>query len=130
VLVPGKRTMHTLNTVLVCKDGKLRWLFGTPGAPAQVQSNTQLLTRAIDFGLNPQEAIEAPRSFWDKGPELMLESPYGPDVFEELAKRGHRVADIGIWNSVTGGMEMIYVNEHGVREAGADPRREGYAIAF
>ncbi|HXP93004.1 MAG TPA: gamma-glutamyltransferase [Candidatus Binatia bacterium] len=129
-LVPGKRTMHTLNTVLVCRDGKLRWLFGTPGAPAQVQSNTQLLTRAIDFGLNPQEAIEAPRSFWDKGAELMLESPYGPDVFEELAKRGHRVADIGILNSVTGGMEMIYVNDHGVREAGADPRREGYAIAF
>lgn len=129
-LLPGKRTMHTLNTVVVCKDGKLRWLFGTPGAPAQVQSNAQLLTRVVDFGLNPQEAIEAPRTFWDKGVDLMVESPYGADVFTELRHRGHHVSDIGMWNSVTGGMEMIYVNEHGVREAGADPRREGYAIAF
>lgn len=127
-LSPGKRTMHTLNTVLVCKDGKLRWLFGTPGAPAQVQSNTQVLTRVIDFGLNPQEAIEAPRSFWDKGLDLMVETPYGTGVLEELQRRGHRVADVGPWNSVTGGMEMIHINDHGIREAGADPRREGYAV--
>jgi gamma-glutamyltranspeptidase/glutathione hydrolase len=129
-LRPGKRTMHTLNTVLVCKDGALRWVFGTPGAPAQVQSNTQLLTRVVDFGLNPQAAIEAPRTFWESGAELMVETPYGPEVMEALRARGHHVTDIGKWNSVTGGMEMIHVNAHGIREAGADPRREGYAIAF
>jgi gamma-glutamyltranspeptidase / glutathione hydrolase len=129
-LQPRKRTMHTLNTVIVCKDGGLRWLFGTPGAPAQVQSNVQLLTRAIDFRMNPQAAIEAPRMFWDQGAELMVESEFGDEVFEELRRRGHRINDIGRWNSVTGGMEMIHLNEHGVREAGADPRREGYAIAF
>jgi gamma-glutamyltranspeptidase/glutathione hydrolase len=129
-LAPGKRTMHTLNTVVVCRDGALRWVFGTPGAPAQVQSNTQLLTRAVDFGLDPQAAIEAPRTFWDRAAGLLVESPYGPDVMRELVRRGHRVSDIGTWNEVTGGMEMIHVNEHGVREAGADPRREGYAIAF
>jgi gamma-glutamyltranspeptidase len=49
---------------------------------------------------------------------------------EALRARGHHVTDIGKWNSVTGGMEMIHVNAHGIREAGADPRREGYAIAF
>jgi gamma-glutamyltranspeptidase/glutathione hydrolase len=119
-LLPGKRTMHTLNTVLVCKDGTLRWVFGTPGAPAQVQSNAQLLTRVIDFGLNPQAAVEAPRTFWDLGPAVM----------DELRRRGHRVSDIGAWNALTGGMEMIHLNEHGVREAAADPRREGYALAY
>jgi gamma-glutamyltranspeptidase/glutathione hydrolase len=129
-LQPGKRTMHTLNTVVVCKDGVLRWVFGTPGAPAQVQSNAQLLTRAIDFGLDPQTAIEAPRVFWDADAGLMIESPFGPEVMEELRRRGHRVSDIGTWNFLTGGMEMIYVNEHGIRAAAADPRREGYAIAF
>lgn len=129
-LAPGKRTMHTLNTVVVCKDGKLVWLFGTPGAPAQVQSNTQLLTRAIDFGQNPQAAIEAPRAFWPGGGELMVESRFGAATIEELIRRGHHVTDIGPWHEITGGMEMIHVNEHGVREAGADPRREGYAVAF
>jgi gamma-glutamyltranspeptidase / glutathione hydrolase len=130
VLAPGKRTMHTLNTVVVCKDGKLRWLFGTPGAPAQVQSNTQLLTRVIDFGLNPQAAIEAPRAFWPQGAELMVEDPFGAAAFDELRRRGHQVVDLGPRHAIVGGMEMIHVNEHGVREAGADPRREGYAIAY
>jgi len=130
VLAPGKRTMHTLNTVVVCKDGQLRWLFGTPGAPAQVQSNTQLLTRVIDFGLNPQAAIEAPRMFWPQGAELMVEDPFGAATFAELERRGHRVVDLGPRHSIVGGMEMIHVNDHGAREAGADPRREGYAIAY
>ena len=94
-LTPGKRTMHTLNTVVVCKDGKLRWLFGTPGAPAQVQSNTQLLTRVVDFGLNPQAAIEAPRMFWPQGTELMVEAPFGAATFAELERRGHHVVDLG-----------------------------------
>jgi gamma-glutamyltranspeptidase/glutathione hydrolase len=129
-LHPGKRTMHTLNTVVVCKDGRLEWVFGTPGAPAQVQSNAQLLTRVIDFGLNPQAAIEAPRTFWAPESGLMVESPYGADVMDELRRRGHRVTDIGMWNSITGGMEMIRLNASGVREAAADPRREGYALAY
>jgi gamma-glutamyltranspeptidase / glutathione hydrolase len=129
-LQPGKRPMHTLNTVVVCKDGRLEWVFGTPGAPAQVQSNAQLLTRVIDFGLNPQAAIEAPRTFWAPESGLMVESPYGADVMNELRRRGHRVSDIGVWNSITGGMEMIRLNASGVREAAADPRREGYALAY
>jgi gamma-glutamyltranspeptidase/glutathione hydrolase len=129
-LVPGKRTMHTLNTVVVCKDGKLRWVFGTPGAPAQVQSNTQLLTRVVDFGLNPQEAIEAPRAFWPGGGDLMVESRFGAATLAELARRGHRVGDLGDFHLIVGGMEMIHVNEHGIREAAADPRREGYAVAY
>lgn len=129
-LTPGKRTMHTLNTVVVCKDGKLRWLFGTPGAPAQVQSNTQLLTRVVDFGLNPQAAIEAPRMFWPQGTELMVEAPFGAATFAELERRGHHVVDLGARHSIVGGMEMIHVNEHGAFEAGADPRREGYAVAY
>ena len=109
LLSPGKRTMHTLNTVIVCKDGKLRWLFGTPGAPAQVQSNTQLLTRVIDFGLNPQAAIEAPRAFWPQGADLMVESRFGTLTIAELVEARHRVADIGLW--------------HGHRRDGDDPRQ-------
>lgn len=130
VLAPGKRTMHTLNTVVVCKDGRLRWVFGTPGAPAQVQSNTQLLTRVIDFGHNPQAAVEEPRIFWPQGARLDVESRFGAETLAELRRRGHDVVDLGPWDSITGGMEMIHINEHGVREAGADPRREGYALAY
>jgi gamma-glutamyltranspeptidase/glutathione hydrolase len=130
VLAPGKRTMHTLNTVVVCKDGKLKWLLGTPGAPAQVQSNTQLLTRVIDFGHNPQAAVEEPRCFWPRGAELEIESRFNEGTIVELRRRGHDVVDLGPWHAVTGGMEMIHINEHGVRECGADPRREGYAVAY
>jgi len=129
-LAPGKRTMHTLNTVVVCKDGRLRWLFGTPGAHAQVQANTQLLTRLIDFGKNPQAAVEAPRVFWRRGATLDVESRFGAATLDELRRRGHDVVDLGPWHSDTGGMEIIHINDYGVREAGADPRREGYALAY
>ena len=60
-LAPGKRVRHTMNPPMVVRDGKLVLVFGTPGADQQVQVNLQVLTGIIDFGLDPQEAVEMPR---------------------------------------------------------------------
>jgi gamma-glutamyltranspeptidase/glutathione hydrolase len=129
VLQPGKRTMHTLNTIFVLRDGQVYLSYGTPGGDGQVQTNVQLLARVIDHGLNVQQAIEAPR--WrDEGTGLRMEAGFARSVQSGLAERGHPVVEEEPASFSMGGAELIRVNEHGVREAGADPRREGYASAY
>ena len=61
VLAPGKRVRHTMNPVIATRAGRPVIVCGTPGADTQVQTNLQLLTNAIHFGMTPQEAVEAPR---------------------------------------------------------------------
>ncbi|GIT69383.1 MAG: hypothetical protein Ct9H300mP27_04870 [Chloroflexota bacterium] len=60
-LRPGKRVRHTMNPVMVTRGGNLYLVLGTPGADTQVQSNMQVLSHIIDFGMTVSEAIEAPR---------------------------------------------------------------------
>jgi gamma-glutamyltranspeptidase/glutathione hydrolase len=95
VLAPGKHTMHTLNTYLVFRDGpdgqRVPYIVGnTPGADYQVQTNLQVITGIIDYGLDPQAAVDAPR-WGDTGGELQLERGVPPETQHELALRGHRV---------------------------------------
>jgi gamma-glutamyltranspeptidase/glutathione hydrolase len=130
VLAPGKRTISTLNAVLVVRDDRVHWVFGTPGAGAQTPTNVQLLTRVVDHGLNPQLAIESPRWFSEGGAELRVESRIDDATIGELERRGHRITRVAAFDWLLGGAQMIHVNAHGVREAGADPRREGYALAY
>ena len=72
VLAPGKRTMHTLNTYLVFRDEKPYVIGNTPGGDFQVQTNLQVLTGILDYGLDPQAAIDAPR-WGDAAAGLLVE---------------------------------------------------------
>jgi gamma-glutamyltranspeptidase/glutathione hydrolase len=139
-LEPGKRVRQTMNPPLVLKDGQLSIVFGTPGNVAQVQTNLQVLTNLLDFDLDPQQAVEAPRwrSFQPGGEgnyphtisdRLALEDRFPSDVQRELSRRGHQVE---IVDSLGGGCNaMVIVRQRdGLLLAAADPRREGYAQAF
>ena len=129
VLAPGKRPMNTLNPQLVrSPDGRI-CVFGTPGGPSQTFSNALLLMRTIDFGLDLQRAVDAPRWFVDARDELQIEDDVSADVLAELERRGHIVRPVPRWSAAHGGAGMVRINEYGVREAAADPRREGYALA-
>jgi gamma-glutamyltranspeptidase/glutathione hydrolase len=110
-LAPGKRPVHTLNPWLVHRDGQPVLVGGTPGAHWQVQTNLQILTNLIDFGLDVQRAIEAPRfTFGDQldtgDPTITLESRVDPAVVEELRAMGHRIAVGGPWNA-GGAVQLI-----------------------
>jgi gamma-glutamyltranspeptidase / glutathione hydrolase len=61
VLAPGKRVRHTMNPAMVFRGDDLRLVLGTQGGDTQVQTNLQLITGILDFGMTPQEAVEAPR---------------------------------------------------------------------
>jgi gamma-glutamyltranspeptidase/glutathione hydrolase len=130
VLEPKKRPLHTLNPLLVRDPAGRVTALGTPGGPSQVYTNQTLLVRLIDYGLELQRAIDAPRWFSTPSGDLQIETAVSADVREELASRGHRVVDFAPHSRAMGGAGIIRINPHGVREAAADPRRETYALAY
>lgn len=130
VLATGKRPVHTLNAVIVLDGSAPRFVYGTPGAQAQVQTNFQLAIGLIDHGFDVQRAIEEPRWYHDAGRSLKLESRFSEAARKGLAARGHEVVLLDEWAEVTGGAQAIAVDPNGVFSGGADPRREGNAAGY
>jgi gamma-glutamyltranspeptidase / glutathione hydrolase len=140
-LEPGKRVRHTMNPVMVFRDGHLVLLCGTPGADTQVQTNLQVLTHVLEFGMTVAEAVEAPRWRHLQSPTesevphtcddaLNLEARFPPDVVDDLRRRGQPVRTIGAW-AAAGSEVMIQLDpETGALAGGADPRRDAYAIGY
>lgn len=139
-LKPGKRVRHTMNPPMVVQDGQVRIVFGTPGADAQVQTNLQVLTFLVDFDLDPQQAVEAPRwrSYQTGGEanwphtvsdDLAIEERFSASVREDLAARGHRVQVVG---PLDGGCsaQVILSEPDGTLLGGSDPRRDSLALAY
>lgn len=101
-LLPGRRTMHTLSAYFVELASGAKLAGGTPGGDAQPQWNLQVLTNVLDFDMNVQEAIDAPR--WESTPgtdpagldepfRLQLEPGFAPETHDALATRGHALSD-------------------------------------
>ncbi|HSF56621.1 MAG TPA: gamma-glutamyltransferase [Candidatus Binatia bacterium] len=144
-LQPGKRVRHTMNPVMVFREinGKrdLILVCGTPGADTQLQTNLQVITHVLDFGMTVAEAVEAPRWRHTQNPtestlphtckdELILEGRFPEKTRSGLARRGHLLNIIGDWEA-TGSEMMIQIDpESGALFGAADPRRDGYAIGW
>ncbi|MGH2561145.1 MAG: gamma-glutamyltransferase family protein, partial [Thermomicrobiales bacterium] len=133
-LAPGKRPVHTLNPWLVAKDGQTVFVGGTPGAQWQVQTNLQLLTNLLDFGLDVQRAIEVPRFTYGHqltiaDPTISLESRVDPAVVAELRAKGHPVELAGPW--AAGGAVQLIARDPatGVLSGATEPRRPGCTVA-
>jgi len=129
-LAPGKRPVHTLNTVIALDGSTPRFVFGTPGRHAQVQTNFQLAVGLIDQGFDVQRAIEEPRWYHESGRALKIESRFPESTRRALVARGHEITLVGDWASVTGGAQAIAIDANGVFSGGADPRREGHAAGY
>jgi len=129
-LAPGKRPVHTLNTVIALDGVTPRLVFGTPGRHAQVQTNFQLAVALIDHAMDVQRAIEEPRWYHESGRALKIENRFGEQTRKGLAAKGHEIALLGDWAEVTGGAQAIAIDENGVFSGGADPRREGNAAGY
>jgi gamma-glutamyltranspeptidase/glutathione hydrolase len=127
VIAPGKRPFHTLVPAMVLKD-KRPWLsFGVMGGDMQPQGHVQVLLNLIEFGMNVQEAGEAPR-FRHSSAGLALESAISSEARFGLDARGHRlITTIGTF----GGFQGILIDPRtGVMMGGSDPRKDGLAIGF
>jgi gamma-glutamyltranspeptidase / glutathione hydrolase len=138
ILAPGKRTMHTLQCYAVTRgDGSLAFVGGTPGGDQQPQWNMQVITNILDYGMSPQEAIEAPRwtSFPGTDPanlpnpyEVRIERRFPDETLMELRRRGHTVHALPEWGSP--GAAQVIAWEDGICYGGSDPRAEGVALGF
>jgi gamma-glutamyltranspeptidase/glutathione hydrolase len=122
--------MHTLNPVLLRRDGQAHMVLGTPGGPSQVYTNSILLLRLVEQGDDVQRALDAPRWFRTPAGEIMIESSVPASVRDELLARGHRVVVHPPHTVAMGGAGIVRRLSNGVRQAGADPRRESYAVAY
>jgi gamma-glutamyltranspeptidase/glutathione hydrolase len=141
-LEPGKRPRLTPNPALVMKDGKPFMPMGTPGGDQQAQAMLQVFLNIAEFGMNAQQAIEAPRFGSYNFPDSFAPHPYYPGrlaieerlevkVGEALKARGHKVTKWPDWTPLTGAVcVVVQDHEKGVLIGGADPRREAYAIGW
>ena len=165
-LQPGKRVRHTMNPIMVFRDagesqhafqnggshnggsghGSLALVCGTPGADTQVQTNMQVVTHVLDFGMTVAEAVEAPRWRNTHSPTesniphecdnlLYVESRFPAETLDALRQRGHTLEVMHSWGA-SGSEMMIQVDEEAgasgsnVLQGAADPRRDGYAIGW
>jgi gamma-glutamyltranspeptidase / glutathione hydrolase len=141
VVAPGKRPRITLTPTIVLKNGEPFMVLSTPGGDNQDQALLQVLLNVIEFGMNPQEAVEAARfdtqhyvsSFDDHEflpGSLNVESRVGLKTIQELTNKGHKVKVQGEWGTLSAPTVIIYDPKTGVSSGGADPRRSRYAVAW
>jgi gamma-glutamyltranspeptidase / glutathione hydrolase len=133
---PGKRPFHTIIPAFVTKDDQPYLSFGLMGGDMQPQGHVQVLMNLIDFGMNLQEAGDAPRIYHmgsfprtghlaDVG-ELNLESGFPPETIRELMRRGHKVTNA---YGMYGGYQAI-MRKDGVYYGASESRKDGYAAGY
>jgi gamma-glutamyltranspeptidase/glutathione hydrolase len=128
VIAPGKRPMHTIIPAMVMKDGKPAISFGVMGGAFQPMGHAHVLTNMVDYGMDPQEAIDFPRIFWDSDGIVRAEAGIGDDVVGELRAMGHPVERA---EDPFGGSQAIVIDrDSGFLIAGSDPRKDGCAVGW
>ena len=139
-LEPGKRPRSTLQSTLVMKDGQPYAILGSPGGDDQVMRTMQTLINVIDFGMNIQQAIEAPRWSSRSFPaspfphtmypgDMSVEARVPETTQKALIARGHKLRVAPAW-SLGSNAGIIIDSKTGVLSAGADPRVDAYAWAW
>ncbi|MEO8051514.1 MAG: gamma-glutamyltransferase family protein [Acidobacteriota bacterium] len=134
-LQPGKRPRVTLSPTLVTKDGRFYMELSTPGGDNQDQALLQVLLNVLEFNMNPQEAVEAPRfqtqhfyssfEFHEFTPgKVSLEGRLPRDTAQRLTALGHLVQLSGDWSNASA--PVVIQAKDGVLQGGADPRRSRF----
>ena len=104
---------------------------GTPGSWGILQTTPQFIANVLEFGMDVQQAIEAPRFRYISGRQVNMEERFPLHLRRELERRGHQVELIEAWSRGVGGAQAIMADrEHGTFQGGADPRRDGYALGW
>lgn len=126
---PGKRPMHTIIPAMRAKDGIVDLAFGVMGGQYQSTGHAHFMSNMLDFGMNPQEAIDAPRAFSELSTgELRAEASIAPSVLSELSELGHKVVRPA---GPIGGAQAIQTDlRSGVLIGASDPRKDGFAVGY
>ncbi|NIR29751.1 MAG: gamma-glutamyltransferase [Gammaproteobacteria bacterium] len=126
-IAPRKRPMHTIIPALAYGGAQPVFSFGVMGGNYQPMGHAYVLSNWLDFGMNPQEAVDAPRFGHDDG-ALVVERGVSADTRRELGNRGHRVVES---EKPLGGAQCIYIDwAQGVLQGASDPRKDGCALGY
>ncbi len=122
----AKRPMHTIIPAMVRQGGRVTMPYGVMGGAYQPCGHARVLSNIADFGMSPQDAIDAPRCFSDAD-GFKIERGYAASVGADLAARGHAVAEA---DTPLGGAQAIFMHDAGTLEGGSDPRKDGCALGY
>jgi gamma-glutamyltranspeptidase / glutathione hydrolase len=123
----GKRPMHTIIPAMLQKEGRVFMPFGVMGGAYQANGHARFVSNLMDYGMHPQAAIDAPRSFFELG-ETRVERGYSDGVRADLQALGHNVV---VPDTPIGGAQAILIDyENGVLEGASDPRKDGCALGY
>ena len=123
----GKRSYHTIIPGFLAKDGQPIGPFGVMGGFMQPQGHVQVVVNTVDYGMNPQDCLDAPRFQWQGGKKIQLEQEVPAAVAEELRRRGHEVEVVSDRIAMGRG-QIIWRRSDGTLVGGTEPRSDG-AIA-
>jgi gamma-glutamyltranspeptidase / glutathione hydrolase len=130
LLAPGKRPYHTIIPAMACRDGELWLSFGVMGGFMQPQGHLQVLTNLLDFGMSPQEALDAPRWRVNQEGSVSLEPGFPDGLRPALAEKGHRLeSELPAFSDGFGGGQLI-AREDGILWGASDPRKDGCAVGW
>ncbi|WP_425058951.1 Glutathione hydrolase-like YwrD proenzyme [Sporomusa carbonis] len=128
-LEPGKKPYHTIIPGFLSKDGRAVGPFGVMGGFVQPQGHLQMVMNTIDFKLNPQTSLDAPRWQWVQGKTIQVEHQFPEAVAEALARRGHDIQRT-VGNITMGRGQIIWRDNSGVLAGGTEPRTDGAVAAW
>ncbi|MCI8870102.1 MAG: gamma-glutamyltransferase family protein [Lawsonibacter sp.] len=128
-LAGGKRSYHTIIPGFLMKDGEAVGPFGVMGAFMQPQGHVLVVTNTVDYHMNPQQALDAPRVQWIGDLHIQTEREINPAITRELAAMGHQV-EIAPSNLDMGRGQIIWRTENGLLAGGTEPRCDGTVAAW
>jgi len=128
-LVGGKKTYHTIIPAFMTKQGQAIGPFGVMGGYMQPQGHVQMVMNTVDFGLNPQASLDAPRWQWQQGRKFTIESNFPAHIARRLTSLGHQIS-MELEGSSFGRGQIIWRNEHGVLAGGCEPRCDSAIASY
>ena len=128
-LLPGKKPYHTIIPGFLTKGKRPIGPFGVMGGYMQPQGHLQVMVNTIDFNMNPQAALDAPRWQWISGKKIEVESNVSQEIISGLMAKGHEVM-INPDSTVFGRGQIIWRDGHGVLHGATEPRADGTVAAW
>ncbi|QDU46747.1 Gamma-glutamyltranspeptidase precursor [Symmachiella dynata] len=131
LIAPGKRWSSCMAPLHAFRDGRFWFSVATPGSWGILQTTMQMFLNVAEFGADLQAAIEAPRfRVWERT-RMQIETRIPRAVRDQLTRRHHALEPVGDFSPLVGGGQGVMIDpESGARMAAADPRRDGYALAY
>ena len=127
---PGKRPFHTIIPGFITRNGEAFSSFGVMGGFMQPQGHLQVGLNLIDFGMDPQTALDAPRFNWLANKRVALETAVSDDIRQNLAQRGHELVEKRSPLHYGGGQVIVRLPGSGVLVGGSEPRNDGTAVGW